>query len=158
MRKIRNPFTHAVDFNCFGCSSNNPIGLNMVFYEHNEEIISYWYPESNFQGYKNILHGGMHSVLADEVACWVVFIKLKTAGVTSKMEIYYKNPIYLDKGQITLKGALKEVNDNIAIIHVKTFDHDGNLCSEADVSYFIFPESIARTKFAYPGIEAFFEV
>ena len=35
-------------------------------------------------------------------------------------------------------------------------DQDDRLCTEATVSYFIFPEKIAREKYHYPGREAFF--
>jgi acyl-coenzyme A thioesterase PaaI-like protein len=157
LKRIKNPFVNFKDYNCFGCSKANKEGLQMEFYEHRDEIISYWYPEKRFQGYDNILHGGIQGILIDEVAAWYVFVKLKTAGVTSKIEILYKNPVYIDKGQITVKGTLKVINDNIATMLVRIFDIDGNLCSEATVDYFLFPENIAKTKFLYPGAEKFTE-
>ena len=61
MRKIKNPYTDLEGYNCFGCSPNNPIGLNMEFYEDGEYVISDWEPKKHLTGYGNILHGGIQS-------------------------------------------------------------------------------------------------
>ena len=45
MRKIKNPWTGAEDYNCFGCSPDNPLGVHMEFYEEGDEIISFWKPD-----------------------------------------------------------------------------------------------------------------
>ncbi len=92
-RKIRNPFTIHKGFNCFGCSppDNPPIGLQLNFIDHGDFITANWQPQTNYQGYHNLLHGGIQATLLDEIASWFVNVKLKTAGVTSKIEIKYKN-------------------------------------------------------------------
>ena len=94
MKKISNPFEKSENYNCFGCSQNNKFGLQMKFFEDEDEIVTFWQPQNRFQGYNFVLHGGIQATLMDEIASWVVFIKLKTAGVTSKMEIRYKKPVY----------------------------------------------------------------
>jgi len=87
MRKISNPFTGLDGYNCFGCSPDNISGLHMTFYEDDEELVSVWDPKDHFHGYLNILHGGIQATLMDEISSWVVYIKLRTAGFTSKLNV-----------------------------------------------------------------------
>ena len=53
----------------------------MEFFEDGDDIVSLWQPTPNFQGWLNTLHGGIQSVLLDEICGWVVMRKLQTAGV-----------------------------------------------------------------------------
>ena len=84
MRKISNPFEGKQGYNCFGCCKDNPIGAHMDFYEDGDDIVSFWKPDGNYQGWVNVLHGGIQATLMDEIAGWVVFRKLQLMGVTSK--------------------------------------------------------------------------
>lgn len=157
MRKIINPYTTLEGYNCFGCSSKNSLGLQMEFYEDGDYVISNWEPKKHLAGYGNVLHGGIQSTIIDEIASWVVYTKVKTAGVTSNLNVKYKNAVYTDKGNIEVKAKLIDLNRRFATIEAELLDHEGNVCSQAEVKYFIFPEKIAREKYHYPGIEAFFE-
>ena len=80
MKKIINPFLHLEGYNCFGCAPNNPLGVKLEFYEDGDYIVSQWKPSSNYQGWLNTLHGGIQSVLLDEICGWVVMRKLQTGG------------------------------------------------------------------------------
>ena len=73
MKKIINPWRGMDGYNCFGCAPHNEAGVKMEFYEDGDEIVSVWRPESKFQGWINTLHGGVQSVLLDEICGWVVF-------------------------------------------------------------------------------------
>jgi acyl-coenzyme A thioesterase PaaI-like protein len=157
MRKIKNPYTITEGYNCFGCSPHNECGLQMQFFEEGDEIISIWEPKDHFQGYGHILHGGIQTTLLDEIASWVVFAKLKTGGVTSKIETQFKKPVYTNKGKITLKARLHEMKRNIARIYTSLYDSENNLCSEGFVDYFTFSEEVSRKRLRYPGYDAFFE-
>ena len=83
--EIHNPYQKIEDYNCFGCSSTNKLGLKMDFIEEEDGIYSYWTPEKHFQGWMGILHGGIQATLLDEIASWVVFVKLGKSGVTSEI-------------------------------------------------------------------------
>ena len=86
MKKIKNPWLHKPGYNCIGCSPDNPMGLHLDFWEDGEDVVSRWTPTADYQGWIDTLHGGVQSLLLDEVAGWVVTRKLQTTGVTSKME------------------------------------------------------------------------
>lgn len=157
MRKIINPYTHQEGYNCFGCSSKNELGLQMEFYEDGEYIISRWEPKKHLSGYANVLHGGIQSTILDEIASWVVYTKVKTAGVTATLNVKFKNTVYTDKGELYVRAKLTDQNKRFATIHAELLDHNNNICSEADVKYFLFPLEIAKKRYHYPGAELFFE-
>ena len=144
MKKLCNPFLHLEGYNCFGCAPENPFGVKMEFYEDGEDIVSFWQPTENFQGWFHTLHGGIQSVLLDEICGWVVMRKLQTGGVTSKMETRYLRPVPTNGGQITIKARLRELRRNIAIIDAEIYDADGQVCSKAVCTYFTYPQEKAR--------------
>lgn len=155
MRKIVNPYDKDLNM-CFGCSQKNPIGLKLQFTENDEFIIAEWQPSDIYQGYNNILHGGIIATLLDETGAWCVSVKVGTAGVTSEMKTKYLAPVYINKGIIILKASIAEKTDNTAKINCYLYDGKSKLCAEAVAEYFIYPPEIAVRKFRYPGQEAFY--
>lgn len=157
MRKVINPFKGRTGYNCFGCSPDNENGLQLSFVDEGEYLTATWTPKNYFQGYHNLLHGGIQSTLLDEIASWYVYAILKTAGVTSRLEVRYKKPVYTNKGDIKLRAKLIQMKRNLADIKVELLDNDGQVCATGTAQYFTFPEKVAREKYWYPGPEAFFE-
>ena len=155
MKKIINPF----DNNCIGCSPNNPWGLKMTFAfdETTDTVISRWNPLDNFQGYPNVLHGGIQSLMMDEIAAWSVYVLLDTGGVTKNLQVDFLYPCFISKGNITLKSKLHSTEKRTAIFQVDLYDGEKKLCSQAKAEYFIYPRAIAVKKLNYPGLAAFFE-
>ncbi len=155
MKPLKNPYAKYDEYNCFGCSPDNPIGLNLEFYEKGEYIYAEWIPNHDLEGFFNVLHGGIQATMLDEIASWVVFVKLGTAGVTSKMEVRYKRPVSIENGKIRLQARLQQMNRNIAVIRSEILDNNGRICSEADVEYFTYSPEKAMQKLYYPGREEF---
>lgn len=157
MKKIVNPYRGKENYNCFGCDPDNESGLRMEFFEDGDEIVCIWKPEQKFTGYNDILHGGIQATLIDEIASWVVFVKLKTGGFTVNLNVDYLNPVQINKGDITLRASLKEMEKNIAHISVSLYDGNGKLGTEGIARYFTLPEKIARKKMHYPGLDGFYK-
>lgn len=157
MRKINNPFIKANDrsYGCFGCSPANVLGLRLEFWDKGEEVVAFWNPEARFEGFHDILHGGIQATLMDEIASWYIFAKCGTAGVTSGMQVKYLKPLPVSAGEITISARLREQAKRMVTIACKLAGRDGTEYATADVSYFVFPENVAREKYRYPGIEAF---
>ena len=149
MKRIINPWTHITGYNCFGCSPDNPIGTRMRFFEDGDSIVSIWRPTQNHQSWVNTLHGGVQAVLLDEVCGWVVFHLLKTAGVTAKMEIRYHKPVSTIQDYIKLRGYLKEMRRNVAIVAGELYGADGELLCECTCTYFTFRQEDAIEKMGY---------
>jgi len=159
MRKIINPFVKRWqgEYNCFGCSPYNDSGLQLEFWDSGDALVTRWKPGNHLAGWNNILHGGIQATIIDEIASWVVFTKCKTSGVTSELNVRYLKPVFISKGGIEVKASLETFEKGIAKIACSLFDGEGAECASALVTYFCYPEEIARRKFNYPGIEAFYE-
>ena len=52
---------------CFACGKDNPIGLKMEFTMDAEECVAYFTPRQEHQSYDGRMHGGLISVLLDEI-------------------------------------------------------------------------------------------
>lgn len=156
MHKLIKPFDGHPDYQCFGCSPSNPIGLNLNFYEEGDFIKVDWEPKPEFQGFTNVLHGGIQATLLDEIAAWCVNIKVKTSGVTQSLSMKYHKPVYINKGHLHLEAQLLRMEKNIAIIKAALYNNDGQLCSEGEFNYFTYPEAIAKRRLNYPGVDAFY--
>ncbi len=149
MREIINPWVGMNGYCCFGCSPQNPLGTQMRFYEEGvgdeyADIISVWQPSQQHQSWINTLHGGIQATLLDEVCGWVVFKKLRTSGVTAKMELRYKNAVSTVNGPLVLKARLKSNNHHVALVEGEICDTEGKLLTQCECTYFSFSEDKAR--------------
>lgn len=143
MRKLKNQWISKEGYDCFGCSPDNPLGVKMEFYEDGDDIVSFWKPQAHYQGWIDTLHGGIQATLIDECASWVVFRKLQTSGVTSRLEVKYKKPVMTTESQIIIRARLGELRRNVAFIHVEVFNSKGESCTEGEAVYFTFPQDKA---------------
>lgn len=158
MRKITNPYQSIEGYQCFGCCPDNPMGLQMNFYEEGEEVCCRWTPRGYYQGYKDMLHGGIQATLMDELAGWTVSVKLGTNGVTYRLDVKYRKPVLVTGGDILLRARIMKVEKRIATLSVALYDRNNTLCSEGICEYYVLPEEKARKEFYYPGKEKFFSV
>jgi uncharacterized protein (TIGR00369 family) len=151
VKRINNPYTRIEGYCCFACSPDNTHGLRMEFMEDGEEVVSFWNPEDHFQGYHNILHGGIQATLMDEIASWIIQVKLRTGGVTASMETRFKKPVFTNHGPLTVRARIESAEKRLVRVKTSVYNNNGDLGSEGMVTYFIFPEKIARKQLAYPG-------
>ncbi len=138
MRKITNPWRQLPDFRCFGCSPDNPYGLRMEIYEgDNGEVVCRWHPESQFQGWPGVLHGGIQCTLMDEIAAWVVSHDLNCDAVTSKLNTKFIKPVLTSDPFLTIKAKLTKHAHKLAWIETWIENAAGERCAEAEAIYFI---------------------
>lgn len=153
MKKIINPWKGLEGYNCFGCSPDNAAGVKMEFYEDGDEIVSYWKPQPQFQGWLNTLHGGIQSVLLDEICGWTVFRKLQTAGVTSKMETHFKKKVSTNDERLELRATLRETRRNLAFVDARLLNSQGEVCTEATCVYYTYPRERAEKEMHFCGCD-----
>lgn len=154
--KINNPYLPNKEHFCFGCSPKNLIGLHLSFELDGDRVLCQWQPEANYQGFHQVLHGGILATLLDEIAGWVVQAVVGTAGVTSEMNVKYLKPVYVHDGPLQLEAAVAHKRGRLVDIEAKLSNAFGILCTQATVTYYLFPLEVAKEKFNYPGSDAFF--
>ncbi|MGH7441319.1 MAG: PaaI family thioesterase [bacterium] len=72
----------ADDRHCFLCGTLNEQGLRLAFEAHDGTLAAAWTAEKRFQGYAEVLHGGIISSILDEVMVNLPW-KLHDAPVTT---------------------------------------------------------------------------
>jgi acyl-coenzyme A thioesterase PaaI-like protein len=154
MKPVNNPYIGHDGYFCFGCDPGNPIGLKLSFVSDGSIVESRWEPDERFQGYHNVLHGGIQTTLMDEIASWLVFRVLGTAGMTRSINVTFHSSARTDGGPIELRAELLQHEKKRAVIRC-LLSQDGEVRSEAVCDYAIVSPEIARRRFAYPGADAF---
>ena len=153
MKKINNPWLHKPGYNCIGCSPDNPMGLHLDFWEDGEDVVSRWTPTADYQGWIDTLHGGVQSLLLDEVAGWVVTRKLQTTGVTSKMEVQYVKPISTYDSLLTIRARISRQMRNVAFIEGEIYNAHGEVCTKATLTYFCASRQKAEETMGFCGCD-----
>ena len=125
----------------------------MEFYEDGDELVSFWKPKEEYQGWLDTLHGGIQAVLLDEICGWVIIRKLQTAGVTSKMETRYRKSISIKDPQLEIRASIKEQKRNIVIIKAVIYNSEDEVCTEALCTYFTFPREKAEKEMFFTPCE-----
>lgn len=149
MKKIINPWKDVEGYNCFGCATGNEAGLKMEFYEEGDEVISIWKPRPIYQGWFDTLHGGIQSVLLDEICAWAILRKLQLAGVTSKMETRFRRSVSTKDSHIVLRASIREQKRNIVIVDARLYNEKGEICTETVCTYFTFSPEKAEKEMSF---------
>lgn len=151
MKKIVNPWEGLDGYMCFGCAPENPLGLHMEFYEDEDDIVAFWKPLGGYQGWLHTLHGGIQTTLMDELAGWVVLRKLQTSGVTSRLDAKFMKSISTNDQRLMIRGRIKDRKRNAVFIETEIYNSANELCSRADLVYFVTPQERASEELGFKG-------
>lgn len=155
MKKIINPFLPLTEkgYNCFACAPHNPCGLKMEFYEDGDDVVSYWTPDDNFQGWLKTLHGGIQATLLDESAGWLISRKFQTSGMTTNLNVKYKKPIPTGKDvKIEIRARVKEVKRNFVFVSAE-ISHNGEICTLGELTFYCFSKEVSQKEFLFTGCD-----
>jgi uncharacterized protein (TIGR00369 family) len=99
---------------CFGCGPDHPIGFRLSFATEGEgdsrEVVTRFTPTERYQGPPGIMHGGLVTALADEIAAWAVIAALGKFGFTAEMTCKLRRPVRVGalvtgRGRVVSAGA-----------------------------------------------------
>ena len=87
------PLQLADDRMCFGCGEKNPRGLKLPFKVDlaRRRIRTRWTPTKEFQGYADIMHGGILGLVLDELMGNLLW-KLGCPSVTVELTVRFRHP------------------------------------------------------------------
>lgn len=96
------------DRGCFVCGTDNPAGLQakLVVDRENGAAASRLTLDQRFQGWQDVIHGGILATLLDEVAIYAC----RSQGeqfVTAEINVRYRKPVPVNS-RIELKGRIVE--------------------------------------------------
>jgi uncharacterized protein (TIGR00369 family) len=98
------------DHMCFVCGKQNGAGLHLEFeLIGDDRIRTEFTPPKRFQGWKDVLHGGIIATILDEVMVNGAYLR-QIMAVTTKLQITLRRPAAIGErlifyGQILKQGA-----------------------------------------------------
>ncbi|MBI5050493.1 MAG: PaaI family thioesterase [Nitrospirae bacterium] len=114
---------------CFVCGHKNPIGLKLDFFFNFKTIKTEFVSKKEYQGYLNIVHGGIITILLDE-AMVKLAIAMNMPSVTAQMEIRLRKPLNVGQKIIVEAEILKDTK-KILEAYAKAQTDDNVLIAEA---------------------------
>lgn len=120
--------------NCFVCGDKNAIGLKVAFFNDKGKAKAQYNPTAEFEGYKDICHGGILSALLDEVMIYSIKAR-EIVTMTVQIEVKFKNPAKIGE-TLFLEGQITEDRGRIISTEGKIFRKDGTIVAESRGKYF----------------------
>jgi acyl-coenzyme A thioesterase PaaI-like protein len=128
---------------CFGCGKSHEDGLNTMSFWEGEEAVCHWTSQPKYQGWKNLLNGGILASLVDchcMCTAMAAAYKAENRGLDSQPEYRYATGTlsvkYLkptpNDAKIELRAIVSEIKNRKIILRCNVFA-DGEKTAEADV-------------------------
>ena len=106
------------DHYCFVCGEENPSGLHLKFTLCDGKVTTEFVPQKIYQGYKDIVHGGIIAAILDEAMVKAARMQGMQA-VTAEITIRFRNPLMAGEKAVIEAHILrtnKKIIETAAII------------------------------------------
>ena len=122
---------------CFVCGTDNPHGLKLsfVYDKKNDETISKATFARHFQGWKDVLHGGIISTVLDEILIKAAAHKGFNC-VTAELNVKFRKPA-LTNTEYVIKGKIKEIRNKIVFAEGYVMSANNKTIASANGKLFI---------------------
>lgn len=115
---------------CFGCSPDNPIGLQLNCWSEGETTYTEFNPTNVHQSYNGVFHGGLIITIMDELIGHHLMDRGYRA-VTGRMNARFKKPVPI-KNNIRFGCYTEKQKGNLFVIKAWTTMPEGETVVEAE--------------------------
>lgn len=112
------PMLFGTEQPCFGCGPSHPIGFHLRFTRQNDVVRTRWTPGAQYQGPPNIVHGGLVTTLADELAAWTVVALRGRFGFTASIEARLSAPLRIGVEAVG-EGRVLRDSSRLVLVEVR---------------------------------------
>ncbi|MBP5524736.1 MAG: PaaI family thioesterase [Paludibacteraceae bacterium] len=151
MKKVRSPWLGQEGYDCIACSPTNPIGLKMEFYVDGEEMIGIWKSKPHYNGWCGVVHGGIQSLMLDEVGAWWVHYFKQSATVTARLDVKFIKSVKSSWPEIKLKATKVRDLRKFVALHIELLSPEGEVCGSAEGTYYIVPKEESEKDYGFYG-------
>jgi acyl-coenzyme A thioesterase PaaI-like protein len=107
---------------CFGCGPDHPIGFRLRFAVEGEgdarEVVTEFTPSDAYQGPPGVMHGGLVTALADEIAAWVVIAATGKFGFTAELSCRLRRPVRIGV-PVTGRGRVEKAMSRLVKVQTR---------------------------------------
>lgn len=117
------------DHYCLCCGGLNPLGFKMKFHYEGEKLLSDTIIPKEYQGFANVVHGGVLGTLLDEMMVNLYWLK-GVKAVTVEYKVRLKAPCPVNQ-RVLLSSWHLGANRNILLTAAEAKLENGSLLAEA---------------------------
>lgn len=114
---------------CLCCGEKNPMGFKMKFRYEGEKLLSETVIAKEYQGFANVVHGGILGTLLDELMVNLYWLKGEKA-VTAEYQVRLKAPCPVNQ-KVLLSAWHVETKRNVLLTAAEAKLEDGTVVAEA---------------------------
>jgi uncharacterized protein (TIGR00369 family) len=118
------------DGGCFACGPDNPIGLHLQFEASERGVRADVTLRPEYQGWKDIAHGGIAMMLLDEAMAHAAGAA-GHRGVTASVNVRFRKPVPIGK-PLVVTGRVLWQRRNILGVEAEVHDDAGRLLVRGD--------------------------
>jgi acyl-coenzyme A thioesterase PaaI-like protein len=118
---------------CFGCGTENPVGLRLEFAWENGDCLTRLHVKPELTGWRGYLHGGVLSAALDEVMGKAVW-KANLRAMTGRFTVRYREAVRVGE-EILLRGRVGKIGARIIRTAAEARRPDGALVAQAEALY-----------------------
>lgn len=144
---------------CFACGQRNDAGLKLVFRREGDEIVTEYTPESHFQGFPGVVHGGILTTLLDEALSRTATVEGRWM-MTGKLEVRFRNAAPLGrKLRVSSRALVSRARMVQAAGEIRLADEPGTIIATAEGTFLPLPPDYQRRAVEqYPELAEFFDI
>ena len=146
------PNTFGEDQPCFGCSPTHPIGFRLRVFRRGDEVVTRFTPGDNHQGPPGVMHGGLVTTLADEIAAWAIIALKGRFGFTVSLEARLMKAVRVGV-EIEATGRIDSETARFTKVAVE-LRQQGKTCVKGLFTFAILDEAAAEKVIGGPLPEA----
>ena len=115
---------------CFACGEQNPIGLHLHFFWIPNGVLAFFTPRQEHQSYDGRMHGGLITVLLDEIMGNYIFKKEGVPAYTARIDLRFRTPVLIGS-TIRCEGHEVKRKGRLVIMEGVITNPDGSIAAEA---------------------------
>lgn len=127
-----------LDDYCFICGKDNPKGLRISFKYENGQAYAEFRLEKAYQGYKDIVHGGIISAIIDE-ACAYATLSLGVKAYTAKISVRFRRPARTGE-KLLVNSSARILKSRLIEARATIVDENNNVVAEGDAKFIVYNE------------------
>jgi uncharacterized protein (TIGR00369 family) len=115
---------------CFACGKKNHCGLKLSFSYSNGKLTFEFIPDKIYQGYKDIIHGGIITTVLDEAMIQTAIAE-GILPVTAEINVRFKKPLMANEKTIAEAEIIRKSSRLIEAQSSLLKKSDGTIIAEA---------------------------